>query len=75
LKGITVVCVKLIPRGITKCIEHNEASIEELLSLFQDYLENSTGIIVVVNGKPVENYNYRVSEKDEVVIVEEFMGG
>lgn len=68
-----MICVKLIPQHATKCFEKSSMSIQEIISGLEDNGEGS--LIVVVNGKIVDNVHVVVSEKDEVVIVQEFLGG
>ncbi|MEM1618162.1 MAG: MoaD/ThiS family protein [Desulfurococcaceae archaeon] len=49
-------------------------TLNELLNMLRDYLE-SEDIVVVVNGRIAENHNAVVTEKDEIVLVEAFLGG
>lgn len=70
-----MICFKLLPRNIDKCIELSEAPVSLLLESIKDLLDENLGVIVVVNGKPLNNYDEVVSSKDEVVIVEESLGG
>jgi molybdopterin converting factor small subunit len=68
-----VICFKLVPQGIEKCINREKASLRELVEEVGDYLEDN--YIVVVNGRIVENPEYVVTSGDVVVFVSEFMGG
>lgn len=71
-----MICVKLLPRIITRCLDVNKESltINEILNELRDYLE-SEEIMVVVNGRIIGDYNTTVTEKDDVIIVQAFMGG
>ena len=68
-------CAKLIPKDLVKCIDSDEVSLSEILELFRDELQEDTAFIVIINGKPIDNYNHRVSSSDEIIIALEFMGG
>lgn len=70
-----MICFKLLPRNINKCIDLNEASIGFLLENVKDLMDEDLGVIVVVNGKPVQSYDQIVTSEDEVVIVQEALGG
>ncbi|MEM1803006.1 MAG: MoaD/ThiS family protein [Desulfurococcaceae archaeon] len=71
-----MICVKIIPKSVTRCLEIGKESVtlNELLNMLRDYLE-SEDIVVVVNGRIAENLNVVVTEKDEIVLVEAFLGG
>ncbi|MEM1695400.1 MAG: MoaD/ThiS family protein [Desulfurococcaceae archaeon] len=71
-----MICVKIIPKSVTKCLEMDKGSVtlNELLNMLRDYLEGED-VVVVVNGRIAENHNAVVTEKDEIVIVEAFLGG
>lgn len=69
-----MVCVKLIPRMLTLCFEESELTVSSLLGKLGDYLDDGE-IIVVVNGRIVNDYEVTVTERDEVVVVQAFMGG
>ena len=68
-----MICYKLVPAGIEKCINSEKATLKELLEEVLDYLEDN--YIVVVNGRIIHDLEYTVSSGDEVVFVKEFMGG
>lgn len=71
-----MICVKIIPKSVTRCLEISKepVTLNELLNMLRDYLE-SEDIVVVVNGRIAENHNAVVTEKDEIVLVEAFLGG
>ncbi|MEM0001392.1 MAG: hypothetical protein QXS24_02175 [Desulfurococcaceae archaeon] len=70
-----MICFKLLPQNIEKCIDVDRASISYILSSIKDLLDEDLGIMVVVNGKLVQNNDQTVSSEDEIVIVQESMGG
>jgi sulfur carrier protein ThiS len=70
-----MLCIRLIPKGEVKCFEEDEIAVSTILERIRDMLDESAGVIVVVNGKPVDNPNYIVKKDDEVVVTQEFMGG
>jgi sulfur carrier protein ThiS len=70
-----MLCVRLIPKGEVKCFEEDEIAVSTILERIRDMLDESAGVIVVVNGKPVDNLHYIVKKDDEVVVAQEFMGG
>ncbi|MEM3346595.1 MAG: MoaD/ThiS family protein [Desulfurococcaceae archaeon] len=71
-----MICVKIIPKSVTRCLEISKepVTLNELLNMLRDYLE-SEDIVVVVNGRIADNHNAVVTEKDEIVLVEAFLGG
>jgi len=71
---MTMICFKLLPRGIVKCVDHEKATLRELVEEIKGYLENSN-YLVLVNGRIIENLEYTVSSEDTVILIEEFMGG
>ncbi|MEM0368832.1 MAG: hypothetical protein QXN57_05260 [Desulfurococcaceae archaeon] len=70
-----MICFKLLPQNIEKCIDVDRASISYILSSIKDLLDEDLGTMVVVNGKLVQNNDQTVSSEDEIVIVQESMGG
>ncbi|MEM1639758.1 MAG: hypothetical protein QXJ69_06775 [Desulfurococcaceae archaeon] len=70
-----MICFKLLPQNIEKCIDVDRTSISYILSSIKDLLDENLGIMVVVNGKLVQNNDQTVSSEDEIVIVQESMGG
>lgn len=69
-----LICAKLVPQMVKECIEEREIRISDLVSKLNKQLGEGE-IIVVVNGKIVDNYDTVITEKDEVVIVQAFLGG
>ncbi|MEM4440259.1 MAG: MoaD/ThiS family protein [Desulfurococcaceae archaeon] len=55
-------------------MDKGSVTLNELLNMLRDYLEGED-VVVVVNGRIAENHNAVVTEKDEIVIVEAFLGG
>ena len=68
-----MICIRILPLNRVKCIEKENVKISEILSEISNFIEG--GLIIVVNGRIIDNYEVVVSEKDEVLIVQEFIGG
>ena len=68
-----MICIRILPLNRVKCIEKENVKINEILSEISNFIEG--GLIIVVNGRIIDNYEVVVSEKDEVLIVQEFIGG
>jgi len=69
-----MICFKILPRGIVKCVDRERATLRELVEEVKDYLEGSD-YLVLVNGRIAEDLEHTVSSEDSVILVEEFMGG
>jgi len=69
-----MICFKILPRGIVKCVDRERATLRELVEEVKDYLEGSD-YLVLVNGRIAKNLEHTVSSEDSVILVEEFMGG
>lgn len=68
-----MICVKLLPQHIAKCFERKYMKVREILRELEELANN--GLVVIVNGKIADSVDVTVSEKDEVVVVQEFLGG
>lgn len=69
-----MICVKLVPQMVKECIEESEIKIFDLLNRLNEQLGEGE-IIIVVNGRIISDHEMKVSEKDEIVIVQAFLGG
>lgn len=68
-----MICYKLIPRGEKFCVEKDSIKIREILNSLSEL--SDTGLVVVVNGKIINDPDYTVTNNDEIVVVQEFLGG
>lgn len=70
-----MICFKVLPQGFTKCIDREKARINELLLEVRDVIDEDLGLIVVVNGRPIDDLEASVSSNDEIILVQEALGG
>lgn len=70
-----MLCFKILPQGFEKCIRADKARLRDLLLEVRDIIDEDLNIIILVNGKPVDDYDLLVSTQDEVVLVQEAIGG
>ncbi|ADV64333.1 MoaD/ThiS family protein [Desulfurococcus mucosus] len=66
--------VKLLPRNIEVEVDAEEAEVQVILEKLRNEL-SSDGVLVLVNGRLVEDMRRVVRKGDTVVVVEEFLGG
>lgn len=70
-----VICFKVLPQGLTKCIERDEARIKDLLLAVRDIIDEDLNLLIIVNGKPIDDPETSVHRGDEIVLVQESLGG
>ncbi|MEM4718068.1 MAG: hypothetical protein QXE81_04845 [Desulfurococcaceae archaeon] len=70
-----MLCFKILPQGLLKCINAESARVRDLLVEVEGFIDEDLNILVIINGKPIDDYDFIVSSKDEVVLVQEAIGG
>lgn len=68
-----MVCFRLLPSDVRYCVDKQSITIREILNMLGGHTNG--GLIIVVNGKLVENQDLAVTDHDEIIVIQEFLGG
>ncbi|MEM1627848.1 MAG: MoaD/ThiS family protein [Desulfurococcaceae archaeon] len=69
-----MICYRILPLDVKECVEEQVLSASQLISIAKRHVDNAN-LMIIVNGKIVDSKDFLVKEGDEIVLVEEFLGG